>query len=154
MKKLILVILLIATLIALVGCESVPVEVEPRMIVSVQEYEDLIERIGELEQELGNKTSDLQEQIDELSLLIDNLQLLVFTDVFLNGTLVNLDDCDYQLLIVTNRRTTDDGYEYQLREVGDDSISDEWFYSDDFLSIDEYTVAIIYGEEVILVDLD
>ena len=69
-------------------------------------------------------------------------------------TLVNLEECDYQLLIVVNRRTTDDGYEYQLREIDDESISDEWFYSDDFLSVDEYTVAIIYGEEVILVDLD
>ena len=69
-------------------------------------------------------------------------------------TLVNLEECDYQLLIVANRRTTDDGYEYQLREIDDESISDEWFYSDDFLSVDEYTVAIMYGEEVILVDLD
>ena len=102
MKKLILLVLLFATLIALVGC-------------------------GELREPIS------------------------FED---EQTLINLEECDYQLLIVTNRRKTDDGYEYQLREIDDESISDEWFYSDDFLSIGEYTVAIIYGEEVILVDLD
>lgn len=68
--------------------------------------------------------------------------------------LVNLENCDYQLLIVVNRRTLENGYEYQLKEIDDESISDEWFYSDDFLSIDEYTVAIIYGENYVLVDLD
>ena len=102
MKKLILLVLLFATLIALVGC-------------------------GELREPIS------------------------FED---EQTLVNLEECDYQLLIVVNRRTTDDGYEYQLREYDDESISEEWFYSDDFLSIGEYTVAIIYGETIRLVDLD
>lgn len=58
MKKLLVVIILA---FVLVGCK--PAEAEPVVIaqvVSVQEYEDLIERIGELEQELANFKRDTE----------------------------------------------------------------------------------------------
>jgi uncharacterized protein YcfL len=61
MKKLLVVIILA---FVLVGCK--PVEAEPETVsapvaqVSVQEYEDLIERIGELEQEVANFKRDTE----------------------------------------------------------------------------------------------
>ena len=57
MKKLLVVIILA---FVLVGCK--PAEAEPVAVaqVSVQEYEDLIERIGELEQELANFKRDTE----------------------------------------------------------------------------------------------
>ena len=57
MKKLLVVIILA---FVLVGCKSVEAEPVPVAQVSVQEYEDLIERIGELEQELGNFKRDTE----------------------------------------------------------------------------------------------
>jgi uncharacterized protein YcfL len=57
MKKLLVVIILA---FVLVGCKSVEAEPVHVAQVSVQEYEDLIERIGELDQELGNFNRDTE----------------------------------------------------------------------------------------------
>jgi len=60
MKKLLVVIILA---FVLVGCKPASIEAEPVAQVSVQEYEDLIERIGELEQELGNLKQDIADGV-------------------------------------------------------------------------------------------
>ena len=72
-----------------------------------------------------------------------------------------LDDCDYYLLIVVDRRDCNDGYEYIFQENGQPTPQDEWIYCDELFSINDYVLGIEYNiydginrEEFVLYDLD
>ena len=71
-----------------------------------------------------------------------------------NDELDFLDDCDYYLLTVVDRRDSGDGYEYIFQENGQETTED-WFYSEKLFSIGEYVLGIEYGtpEELALYDL-
>ena len=71
-----------------------------------------------------------------------------------------LDDCDYYLLTVVDRRDCGDGYEYIFQEDGQETTED-WFYSEKLFSIGEYVLGIEYNiydgtnrEEFVLYDLE
>jgi hypothetical protein len=70
-----------------------------------------------------------------------------------------LDDCDYYLLIVVDRRDCNDGYEYIFQEDGQETTED-WFYIDELFSIGDHVLAIEYHpygnntEEVAFYDFD
>ena len=77
-----------------------------------------------------------------------------------NVVLNILDDCDYYLLIVVDRRDCNDGYEYIFQEEGQETTED-WFYIDELFSIGEYVLGIEYNiydgtnrEEFVLYDLE
>ena len=72
-----------------------------------------------------------------------------------------LDDCDYYLLIVLDRRDCNDGYEYIFQENGQPTPHDEWIYCDELFSIYDYVLGIEYNiydginrEEFVLYDLE
>ena len=72
-----------------------------------------------------------------------------------------LDDCDYYLLIVVDRRDCNDGYEYIFQENGQPTPQDEWIYCDELFSINDYVLGIEYNiydgtnrEEFVLYDLE
>ena len=70
-----------------------------------------------------------------------------------------LDECDYYLLIVVDRRDCNDGYEYIFQEDGQETTED-WFYIDELFSIGDHVLAIEYHpygnntEEVAFYDFD
>ena len=78
-----------------------------------------------------------------------------------NVVLNILDDCDYYLLIVVDRRDCNDGYEYIFQENGQPTPQDEWIYCDELFSINDYVLGIEYNiydgtnrEEFVLYDLE
>ena len=84
-----------------------------------------------------------------------------FTTTTENVVLNILDDCDYYLLIVVDRRDCNDGYEYIFQENGQPTPEDEWIYCDELFSINDYVLGIEYNiydgtnrEEFVLYDLD
>lgn len=66
-----------------------------------------------------------------------------------------LDNCDFYLLTVVDRRNSGDGYEYIFQADGEETTED-WFFSDELFSIGEYVLGIEYGspEEFVLYDLN
>lgn len=82
-----------------------------------------------------------------------------YGDYYGDEAIAFLDDCDYYLLRVVDRRDSGDGYEYLFQENGQ-GVDEEWTYSDKLFSLDDWVLGIEYEttvgithEEFVLYDL-
>ena len=69
------------------------------------------------------------------------------TTVKIDETKAALDDCDFYLFTVIDRRDSGDGYEYILQKVGFNMYTEDWFYSDELFSLDESVLGIESGDD-------